>query len=148
MNPNAHTRSCGLRFTVLVLAVCFGSSTVTQAAPYWYETYKQTVKLIDAGRIDEADGLLDQLIEDHPVPRHSVRTPGNRFIAYFPYFQRARIERARGDFELASHSLDVCDAFGEMEQVPRAQIEYERFLQQLDRPDNRGTAQAKASIEK
>jgi len=82
------------------------------AKSYWYETYEVTRSLIDNGRYDEAAPLLSRLIESHPVPAASRRIPGDRFVSYFPYFHRAMIQLHQGKVREASHSLDICEAFG------------------------------------
>jgi hypothetical protein len=95
-----------------VLLVALGGATLATAHDYWFETYERAVELIDDDRIDEAEMLLEEVIADQPLPRASVRVPGNRFIDYLPYLQRARIQLHRGDYESAAHSLDVSEAFG------------------------------------
>jgi hypothetical protein len=95
-----------------VLLVALGGATLVSAQSYWFETYERAVELIEDHQLDEAETLLDQVIADQPLPRAFVRVPGNRFIDYLPYFQRARIQAMRGDYESAAHSLDVSEAFG------------------------------------
>jgi hypothetical protein len=95
-----------------VLLVALGGATLATAQDYWFESYERAVELIEDNRLDEAEALLEQVIVDHPLPRAFVRVPGNRFIDYLPYFQRARIQLERGQYESAAHSLDVSEAFG------------------------------------
>jgi hypothetical protein len=95
-----------------VLLVALGGASFATAQDYWFESYERAVELIEDNRLDEAEVLLEQVIVDHPLPRANVRVPGNRFIDYLPYFQRARIQLERGEYESAAHSLDVSEAFG------------------------------------
>ena len=95
--------------TLLVLLAAGG---LANAQTYWFETYERAVELIESDRLDEAQALLADVIKDHPVPRSAIRVPGNRFIHYLPYFQQARIQVERGDYDLAAHNLDVSEAFG------------------------------------
>lgn len=95
-----------------VLLLALGCATLANAQVYWFETYERAVELIEDDRFDEAEPLLEQVIADHPLPRANVRVPGNRFIDYLPYFQRARIQLERGEYESAARSLDVSEAFG------------------------------------
>jgi len=95
-----------------VLLVALGCATLANAHVYWYEAYERAVELIEDDRFDEAEPLLEQVIADRPLPRANVRVPGNRFIDYLPYLQRARIQLERGQYESASRSLDVSEAFG------------------------------------
>ena len=133
MSQRNHPRRNCVRFLVIVLVL--GSAWLfdsVEARPYWFETYERAVDLIAAGKVEEAAPLLDQLIEDHPFPRHEVRVRGSHFMNYFPYFQRARIESARGDFEAAAHSLKVCGTFGQLEQDRRSRAAFSELQEEIE----------------
>jgi hypothetical protein len=95
-----------------ILACLLGGAA--QAQYYWFESYQKAVELIDKGRLDEASALLEEVVQDHPVPNGRLRIPGGQFIAYLPYYHQARISFQQGRFENASHYLDVSEAFGEV----------------------------------
>jgi hypothetical protein len=119
----------------LLIALVLGSSwsfDSVEARPYWFETYERAVDLIAEGKVEEAAPLLEQLIEDHPFPRHEVRVRGSHFMNYFPYFQRARIESARGDYEAAAHSLKVCKTFGEIDLHRRTLAEFNQLQKEIE----------------
>jgi len=128
-----HPRRNRVRF--LLIALVLGSPWLfdsVEARPYWFETYERAVDLIAAGKAEEAAPLIDQLIEEHPFPRHEVRVRGSYFMNYFPYFQRARIEAARGDFEAAAHSLKVSTTFGELELDRRTLAEFNELQKEVE----------------
>lgn len=102
---------------ILTAAICFTLIPKAGAENYWFERYERAVSLIEAGSHDEAALLLDKLIQEHPAPMASVRIPGDRYIDYLPYYQRARIQLERGDTRAAAHSLDICEAFGAIQQT-------------------------------
>ena len=134
---------------LICLAVLVASAVLApvRAEAYWFETYLRTVKLIDAGEVTEASALLDALIREYPTPDATIRIPGNQFLDYFPYYQRARIELARGDFEGASHSLDVSDAFGSIREDFRTEAEVTRMRAELERARIARRGSASAAVE-
>lgn len=103
-----------------------------QAQTYWFETYQRAVSLIDANQPDEAATLLEQVIQDHPLPQAAMRIPGYQFLDYLPYYQRARIELLKGQYERAAHSLDVSEAFGAVRSSKRSTADLARLRQQVD----------------
>ena len=108
--------------SVLILgfaAVLLSSSPAGAQSFYWFESYERAVSMVDAGSFSEASEMLDSLIESHPLPVVGMRVPGDRFIDYVPYFERARIAVAGGDLLAASHNLDICEAFGVSDQNNR-----------------------------
>ncbi|MGD8375907.1 MAG: hypothetical protein PVF68_07190 [Acidobacteriota bacterium] len=114
------------------LIACLAALSTAHARSYWYESYESAVRLIDSGRLDDAAVQLGELIQEHPYPAHGVRVTGTRFIDYLPYYQRARIELARGEFAAASHSLDVADAFGAVDESRRTRADFLRLRQEVD----------------
>jgi len=115
----------------VALVLLFGAVGMTQAANYWFESYERAVELIHESRTEEAQPLLLGVIEDHPVPQAAVRVPGNRFITYVPYLQRARIQFQQKEYLLASRSLDVSEAFGAVAHNRRHMTVLEQLRQQL-----------------
>ena len=129
---------------VRVGAVCLvllGVAGLAQAQDYWFETYERAVELIDDNRLDEAEELLGQVIKDRPVPQSAIRVPGNRYIHYLPYFQRARIQIERGQFDLAAHNLDVSEAFGAIRFNRRRLAQFQK-LREVARAEMAGPATA------
>jgi hypothetical protein len=129
---------------VRVGAVCLvllGVAGLAQAQNYWFETYERAVELIDDNRLDRAEELLGQVIEDRPVPQSAIRVPGNRYIHYLPYFQRARIQIERGQFDLAAHNLDVSEAFGAIRFNRRRLAQFQK-LREVARAEMAGPATA------
>lgn len=118
MTQSPPVRTVALRVTV-VLLVLLGASGLAAAKDYWFESYERAVELIDDGRVQEAAPLLEEVIRQQPLPKAMYRAPGNRYINYLPYLQRARIEIVRGEFANAAHSLDVSEAFGAVTQYRR-----------------------------
>ena len=108
---------------VMILLFC----GATHAQSYWFESYQRAVKLIDDSRYDEAALLLDDVIRDRPMPQAALRIPGHQYLDYLPYFQRARIEIHRGQFDRAAHSLDVSEAFGAVRASRRPEVEFNRM---------------------
>ena len=109
------------RFAIILAAasILFTLVPLAQAEAYWYENYQKAVDLIDRGQWKEASKLLEQIVKDHPVPVKGLRIPGNQFIDYTPYYQRARIALMRGDSRAALANLDYSIAFREAEGNPR-----------------------------
>ena len=112
MTPTGRKLATGLgvlavAFTGLLSVPCLGA-----AQTYWYETYELTRSLINTGRFEEAAPLLTELIESHPIPGVARKVPGDRFVSYLPYSHRAMIQLHQGRLREASHSLDICEAFG------------------------------------
>lgn len=99
---------------VTLVALTLSASSV-RAQSYWFERYEHAVTMIDAGRFAEASGLLRDLIQRHPVPIVGMRVPGDRFIDYLPYYERARIHVAEGNFPAAAHDLDISEALVQFE---------------------------------
>ena len=66
----------------------------------------------------------------------AIRVPGNRFIHYLPYFQQARIQVERGDYDQAAHNLDVSEAFGAVRFDRRRLAEFQslRLVTQVKSP--------------
>jgi hypothetical protein len=102
----------------LILSVALSSPALAKG--YWFESYQRAVELIDGERLDEASLLLEDVIRDMPTPQASARIPGNRFVNYLPYYQRARIQYMTGDLEGAAHSLAVSEAFGAVRRDKKA----------------------------
>jgi hypothetical protein len=92
------------------------AATPATAGNYWFEDYERATWLIDEGRAVQAAALLEQVIAKHPSPIGSFRVPGNRFIDYLPYYQRARVQVMLGELGKAAHSLDIEEAFGVVRQ--------------------------------
>jgi len=103
-----------------VCAVLILAPGLASAQTYWFETYQRAVECIEQERFDEAAKLLEDLIEQRPFPKARVRVPGNQFVDYLPYYQRARIEVRLGDHTRAIRSLDVSEAFGAIKSNKRA----------------------------
>lgn len=116
---------------VLILSVALASPALAKG--YWFESYQRAVELIDGERLDEAAVLLEQVIAEMPTPEASARIPGNRFVNYLPYYQRARIQYTRGDFQGAAHSLAVSEAFGAIQSDRRALTDLRELRAGLDR---------------
>jgi len=112
-----------------VCLVLVAAAGLAQAQDYWFETYERAVELIDDHRLDEAEVLLSEVIKDRPVPQSAIRVPGNRYIYYLPYFQRARIQIERRQYDLAAHSLDVSEAFGAIQFNRRRMAEFQKLRQ-------------------
>lgn len=125
--PRKLLRTVGPAILVLLLA-----PSLIHAQTYWFESYQRAVQLIEAERFEDAAPLLDRLIQEHPHPEAGVRIPGNQFLDYLPYFQQARIQMERGDYQAASHSLDVCKAFGAISQNRRSLAGLKQMRQSLD----------------
>jgi hypothetical protein len=104
-----------LVFTVLLIVPGFAS-----AQTYWFETYQRAVEMIDDGQVVQAADLIEHLIVERPHPADRVRLPGNQFLDYLPYYQRARIEMRLGEPARASRSLDLSEAFGAIKRSRRA----------------------------
>lgn len=111
--------------TMVSLAVFFSRTAVCQT--YWYETYQRAVELIDEGSTAAAKPLIDRLIEEHPVPISGYMLPGERFIDYLPYYQRARIQFMDGDTSGATRSLDMSEQLGAMLHDRRSRRAVERL---------------------
>jgi hypothetical protein len=120
-----------LRIVVPALLVCsfFGAA---HAQTYWFETYQRAVQLIDADKSAEAAPMLDQLVQNHPYPQASMRIPGHQYMDYLPYFQLARIQYDQKDFELASRSLDMSEAFGAVKHNKRSSAHFTQLRTRLD----------------
>jgi hypothetical protein len=103
---------------VLILSVALASPALAKG--YWFESYQRAVELIDGERLDEASVLLEDVISEMPTPEASARIPGNRFVNYLPYYQRARIQYLKGDLDGAAHNLAVSEAFGAVRADRRA----------------------------
>ena len=116
-----HPRHFGRRLLIAVAALVapLAMSVDVMADSYWFETYERVVDMVDAGQMSEAAPILAALIQAHPIPTTGARVPGDRFIDYLPYYQRARIQLSAGNTQAASHSLDICEAFGAIQQNRR-----------------------------
>lgn len=127
------TRRTGRLFIILAvsLALPLLAPRTAYAERYWFETYEHAVQLVNDGRIDEASMLLGELIDEHPVPASGVRVPGDRYINYHPYFQRARIQMQKGDYLGASQSLIVCEAFGAIRQNRSTERQFLELRRQI-----------------
>jgi hypothetical protein len=121
-----------LRRHVVLAIVALAFLGTAHAQTYWFENYQRAVSLIDANRGAEALPLLEQVIQDHPLPQAGMRIPGYQFLDYLPYYQRARIEVQMGQYERASRSLDVSEAFGEAGSSKRSMADASRLRQQID----------------
>jgi predicted Zn-dependent protease len=108
------------------------------AQTYWFETYQRAVEYIEQERFDEAAKLLEDLIEERPFPKARVRVPGNQFVDYLPYYQRARIEVRLGDHTRAIRSLDVSEAFGAIKSNKRALTSLKQLRVKIEkRPEDK-----------
>lgn len=127
------TRRTGRLLMVLAVALVLPlvAPRSAYAERYWFETYEHAVQLVNDGRIDEASTILDALIDEHPVPIAGVRVPGDRYINYHPYYQRARIQMKKGDYQGASQSLTICDAFGAIHQNRRMERQFLDLRRQI-----------------
>lgn len=125
---------------VAVAVVCFSLiPSSTSAENYWFERYERAVSLIDAGMHDEARAILDRLIVEHPTPIASLRVPGDRYVDYLPYYQRARILLHKGETRSAAHNLDICEAFGAIQKSRQSEENLKSLREQIVRVE---TAQA------
>ena len=115
----------------LILSVALASPALAKG--YWFESYQRAVELIDGERLDEASELLDDVIRDMPTPEASARIPGNRFVNYLPYYQRARIQYMQGDLAGAAHNLAVSEAFGAVRSDRRAFADLRELRAGLER---------------
>ena len=91
------------------------------------------MKHVVLDRFDEAAKLLEELIEQRPLPRARVRVPGNQFVDYLPYYQRARIEVRLGERTRAIRSLEVSEAFGAIKSNRRALTSLKEMRVKLER---------------
>ena len=106
-----------LLFVCALLLLFLGAGSLANAQTYWFETYERAVELIASDHLDKAEALLGELMKDRPVPQSAIRVPGNRFIHYPPYYQRARIHIKRGQYDLAAHNIEISEAFGAVDSV-------------------------------
>lgn len=126
-------RSIRMLFRIALPAVLICSFIgVAHAQTYWFETYQRAVRLIDEEKTAEAAPMLDQLIQSHPFPQASLRIPGQQYMDYLPYFQLARIQHDQREYEKASRSLDVSEAFGAVKQSRRANEHFTQLRTVLD----------------
>ena len=103
------------RSLLLAALVVVVATTTASAQTYWFEHYETAVSRIDSEQGMEASAalsMLDDLVREYPVPESKVRIPGDRYVDYLPYYQRARIQAMLGQFEEAQKSLDISEAFG------------------------------------
>ena len=121
-NRRGHRRIRPVWRGALVFAVLLLVPGLASAQTYWFETYQLAVELIDDGNVEEAADLLERLIDKRPHPQDRVRLPGNQFLDYLPYYQRARIEIRLGEHVRASRSLDLSEAFGAIQRNRRALV--------------------------
>jgi len=115
----------------LILSVVLSSPALAKG--YWFESYQRAVELIDGERLDEASVLLEEVIREMPTPEASARIPGNRFVNYLPYYQRARIQFLQGDLEGAAHSLAISEAFGAIRSDRRVMADVQKLRAGLER---------------
>jgi len=122
--------------------------SVTIAQTYWFEEYERALELIQDGRMEDASRLLDEVIEKHPVPDAKMRVPGNSFLDYLPYFQRARVEFDQERYEVAARNLDISEAFGAITKNRRAMealAEMRESLRSLNLGANRPSTDSAAA---
>jgi len=131
-NRPRHRQPCHLWRSALVLAVLLLIPGLASAQTYWFESYQRAVELIDDGRVEEAASLLEPLIDTRPNPQDRVRLPGNQFLDYLPYYQRARIELRLGEHALASRSLDLSETFGAIKRNRRALAELRQLRLRIE----------------
>ena len=115
----------------LILSAALASPALAKG--YWFESYQRAVELIDGERLDEASVLLEDVIRIMPTPEASARIPGNRFVNYLPYYQRARIQYMQGDLQGAAHNLAVSEAFGAVRSDSRAFADLRELRAGLER---------------
>jgi len=125
-------RPVRLALCSLVLVALALAPGAVLAKTYWFESYQKAVELIDDGQTEEASVMLERLIEDRPVPEAAVRIPGNQWLDYLPYYQRARVEMKRGEYMRAAHNLDVAEAFGAVKQNKRVMADVRVLRMELD----------------
>ena len=120
-----------LRSALPVLALTICAATFAPQAPaartYWFETYQKAVELIEDGDCAQASGLLDGLIRNRPQPELAVRIPGNQYIDYVPYYQRARAQLDLGQIQDAAQSLDLSFRYGAITQTRRHARQVEKL---------------------
>ena len=137
------------RRLLLIAVAALGLMLVPSIAgtdSYWFESYERAARLIDAGNFDESARILDMLIQEHPAPVASLRVPGDRYIDYLPYYQRARILLQRGDTLAASHNLDICEAFGAIQQSRRTESDLKTLREQIARTESARAGQPKPAV--
>jgi hypothetical protein len=117
--------------TAVVLFLASWLSPPVSAQTYWFETYERAVSYIDNGRVDEAHELLAPLTAENPIPKASVKIPGNQVLHFLPYFQRARIQVRQGDYSSATHSLEVSEAFGAILRTPHGKAHLSELRAQI-----------------
>jgi len=115
----------------LILSAALASPALAKG--YWFESYQRAVELIDGEQLQEASVLLEEVIREMPTPEASARIPGNRFVNYLPYYQRARIQYMQGDLEGAAHNLAVSEAFGAVRADRRAFDDLQELRAGLER---------------
>jgi hypothetical protein len=120
-----------LRIALPAVLIC-SFVGVAHAQTYWFETYQRAVQLIDDEKSTEAGPMLDELLQDHPFPKASMRIPGQQYMDYLPYFQLARVQYDRRDFRQASRSLDVSEAFGAVKHNKRSSELFTQLRSVLD----------------
>ena len=111
---------------LIALISVLGAATVS-AQTYWFENYQNAVDKIDSAKdqdVEEALVLLDTLVADHPIPQSRMRIPGDRYLDYLPYLQRARVHSSLGHYDEARRSLRVSEAFGAVKKNRRAMVEF------------------------
>ncbi len=118
----------------------------TSAQSYWFEDYERAVVFVDKAEYAEASNLLDELIQDHPIPVLGLRVPGDRSIDYLPHYQLARIQAANGDYRGAAASLDICRAFVKIPKGSRADRDIRQLHQSLRGQAVPGGSGASASV--
>ena len=119
--------------TFAVGALIVALSPISMSAPrsYWYEDYVRTLELIENDQLDEAFALLETVIEKRPQPDRLVRTPGNTYVSYLPYLERARIHARKGNYDASRQSLELSENYGESLKDNRAKRDLERLRQMM-----------------
>jgi len=116
---------------IAVALLAFGA-TLTQAKPYWFESYQRAVQLIDADQAKEGSAILELLLQERPIPVTSLRIPGNQFIDYLPYYQQARAQAKLGQLEAASENLAVSESHGALTESNRHRKGHSELQQVLN----------------
>ncbi len=114
--------------TLLLLALL---APTVSAREEWYDYYDNALAALDRGEYATAVGLIEAALERKDRFGY-LRTYGNNYIRYVPYFQLGIALHGAGDCEGALASFDESETRGETVDVPDLDARLQRLRDECD----------------
>ena len=114
------------RLPLAGMALLIGASVLLASA--WYVDYNNALRALKAGQHAKATVLFEKAVASRSEPSKRVRTYGQRYVEYYPYFYLGKCYAALRDGARARQRFETSQRLGELKNAPHLARARDRAL--------------------